>query len=61
MENYMNFINNAWEKFITSGKVDPEVRSEIGDSWIRCREYGVDPYNGRGGIKHPNIEELINK
>ncbi|SFD22503.1 sigma-54-dependent Fis family transcriptional regulator [Clostridium uliginosum] len=59
MENYMNFISNAWKSFITTGKVDSEVRNDIVDSWIRCREYGVDPNNGRGGVKHHNIEELI--
>ncbi|WP_252234434.1 sigma-54-dependent Fis family transcriptional regulator [Clostridium sp. ZS1] len=59
MENYMTFIDNAWKKFIATGEVDPKVRSDIGDSWIRCRKYEVDPNNGRGSIKHHNIDELI--
>ncbi|NFO11913.1 sigma-54-dependent Fis family transcriptional regulator [Clostridium botulinum] len=59
MENYMTFIDNAWKKFIATGEVDPKVRSDIGDSWIRCRKFGVDPNNGRGSIKHHNIDELI--
>ncbi len=41
MENYMTFIDNAWKKFIATGEVDPKVRSDIGDSWIRCRKFGV--------------------
>ncbi|MDR5587577.1 MULTISPECIES: sigma-54-dependent Fis family transcriptional regulator [Clostridium] len=59
MENYMNFINNAWKKFIATGEVDSKVRSEIAESWIRCRKYGVDPNNGKGNVKHPEIDKLI--
>ncbi|AGX45037.1 sigma-54-dependent Fis family transcriptional regulator [Clostridium saccharobutylicum] len=61
MENYVNFIDTAWKKFISTGKVNSKVRSEIKDSWIRCMNYGVDPYNGKGNIKHPNVKQLINK
>jgi transcriptional regulator of acetoin/glycerol metabolism len=61
MKDYIEFITEAWRKFISCGKVDSKVRSEIADSWIRCRKYGVDPHNGRGNVKYPNIDELINK
>ncbi|WP_026889450.1 sigma-54-dependent Fis family transcriptional regulator [Clostridium beijerinckii] len=61
MENYVDFINKAWEDFISTGNVNPKVRSEIGDSWIRCMNYGVDPYDGKGHVRHSNINELINK
>ncbi|MBE6088796.1 MAG: sigma-54-dependent Fis family transcriptional regulator [Clostridium beijerinckii] len=61
MENYVDFINKAWKDFISTGNVNPKVRSEIGDSWIRCMNYGVDPYDGKGHVKHSNINELINK
>ena len=61
MESYLEFIIEAWKEFISSGKVNHKVRSEICDSWIRCREHGVDPYGGKGKVKHPNIEELISK
>ncbi|MGL4730219.1 MAG: sigma-54-dependent Fis family transcriptional regulator, partial [Clostridium sp.] len=61
MNNYLEFIVDEWEKFISTGKVNPRVRSEIRDSWIRCKEYGVDPYSGKGSVKHSNIAELLNK
>ncbi|AGF55971.1 transcriptional regulator of acetoin/glycerol metabolism [Clostridium saccharoperbutylacetonicum] len=61
MKDYIEFITKAWEKFIDTGKVDPKVRREIADSWIRCRKYGVNPHNGKGNIKHPDINKLINK
>ncbi|NRY62439.1 sigma-54-dependent Fis family transcriptional regulator [Clostridium beijerinckii] len=61
MENYVDFINKAWKDFISTGNVNPKVRSEIGDSWIRCMNYGVDPYDGKGHVRHSNINELINK
>ncbi|WP_238916240.1 sigma-54-dependent Fis family transcriptional regulator [Clostridium sp. YIM B02555] len=61
MKDYIEFITKAWEKFIDTGKVDSKVRREIADSWIRCRKYGVNPHNGKGNIKHPDINKLINK
>jgi len=61
MKDYIEFITTAWRKFVSTGQVHPKVRREISDSWIRCRKYGVDPYNGKGNVKHPNIDELINK
>jgi transcriptional regulator of acetoin/glycerol metabolism len=61
MKDYIEFITKSWEKFIDTGKVNPKVRREIADSWIRCRKYGVNPHNGKGNIKHPDINKLINK
>jgi len=61
MKEYIEFITEAWEKFISTGQVHPNVRDEIADSWIRCKTYGVDPYNGKGSVKHPKIDKLINK
>ncbi|MFT8349157.1 MAG: sigma-54-dependent Fis family transcriptional regulator [Clostridium saccharoperbutylacetonicum] len=61
MKDYIEFITKAWKKFIDTGKVNPKVRREIADSWIRCRKYGVNPHNGKGNIKHPDINKLINK
>jgi transcriptional regulator of acetoin/glycerol metabolism len=61
MENYVDFINKAWKDFISTGNVNPKVRSEIGDSWIRCMNYGVNPYDGKGHVRHSNIKELIDK
>ncbi|GAA0077243.1 sigma-54-dependent Fis family transcriptional regulator [Clostridium sp. CTA-5] len=59
MENYMSFMDSAWKNFVVTGKVDSKVRSEIAESWIRCRRYGVDPNNGKGSVKHPDIDKLI--
>lgn len=38
----------AWKKFMAAGKYKTApafVRTEIMDSWLRCRQAGVDPYN----------------
>ncbi|AOR22774.1 sigma-54-dependent Fis family transcriptional regulator [Clostridium taeniosporum] len=59
MENYMNFIEKAWRKFIITGEVDANVRSEIAESWVRCKKCNVDPYNGKGNVKHSDIDKLI--
>lgn len=61
MENYIDFIDKVWKKFIFIGKVNFKVRSEIKDLWIRCMNYGVDLYNGKGNVKYLNVKELINK
>jgi sigma-54 dependent transcriptional regulator, acetoin dehydrogenase operon transcriptional activator AcoR len=61
MGNYSEFIKKSWEEFVSTGEINSKVREEIKDSWIRCKKNGVDPYNGRGIIKHPNIDELIKR
>ncbi|MEG2740603.1 sigma-54-dependent Fis family transcriptional regulator [Clostridium sp.] len=61
MESYIEFITEQWKNFISTGNVDQKVRTEIRDSWIRCRKHGVDPYNGRGVIKHNDIIKLISE
>ncbi|NFV12029.1 AAA family ATPase [Clostridium sporogenes] len=48
MKNYLKFIHNSWEKFIKTGNIDNKVRDEIAESWIRCKNYGVDHMNGKG-------------
>ncbi|EJO5346779.1 sigma 54-interacting transcriptional regulator [Clostridium botulinum] len=48
MKNYLNFIHNAWKEFVQTGNIDNEVRDDIAESWIRCKNYGVDYTNGRG-------------
>lgn len=61
MESYSEFINKSWEDFISTGHINSKIRSEIRDSWIRSKEYGVDPYDSKGSIRYKNINELINK
>ncbi|OBR96925.1 limonene hydroxylase [Clostridium ragsdalei P11] len=48
MENYIKFIAKAWKDFIEEGYLNSAVRPEIADSWKRCKNYEVDPLNGRG-------------
>lgn len=61
MGNYSEFIKKAWEEFVSTGEINSKIRTEIIDSWIRCKKNGVDPYNGKGIVRHPNIDELIKK
>jgi transcriptional regulator of acetoin/glycerol metabolism len=47
-ENQKHFENmrTAWRQFIESGVIDQEiVRPVIGKSWLRSREYGIDPFD----------------
>lgn len=59
MERYIEFIANAWQRFINTGEADKEVRPDIRESWIRCRAYGVNHLSGKGGCKHPFIDKLL--
>lgn len=37
-------MREAWHTFVSGGEIDEElVRPEIAKSWLRSREYGVDP------------------
>lgn len=43
---------NAWHSFIETGCVPPNsLRKPIYDSWVRCREAGVDPF----GASYPRM------
>lgn len=42
----------AWKRFVETGELERSVISpEIGESWNRCREYGVDPYGAKKPIR----------
>lgn len=41
-------IQNQWRKFVESNEIPMDVRHDILNSWIRCKEYKVDPSDGRG-------------
>ncbi len=43
LENYIKFMHKAWIDFIKTGYMNSAVRSEIADSWRRCKNYGIDP------------------
>jgi len=46
-ENMLTEAYNAWEEFVKTGQVnDYTVKSDILESWKRCRLMGVDPYGG---------------
>ncbi|MBM3677967.1 MAG: hypothetical protein FJW96_08815 [Actinobacteria bacterium] len=41
-------VRRAWERFLDGATDIPGVRSQIVDSWLRCRDrYGVDPARDR--------------
>ncbi|ARC86066.1 sensory box protein [Clostridium argentinense CDC 2741] len=48
MNDYMNFVTKAWNEFVKHNKVNKEIKKDIRDSWIRCKEYNVDYMDGRG-------------
>jgi transcriptional regulator of acetoin/glycerol metabolism len=57
-------IFSAWEKFVQTGAVEPGVvRPEIAQSWLRCREAGVNPFAGSGTttLARPLLEELLER
>lgn len=40
-------IASAHHKFLSTGKIEAgSLRPEIKDSWLRCRKFGIDPYDG---------------
>ncbi len=42
----------AWMRFVETDEIDLSVISqEVGDSWRRCRQYGLDPYGAREPIR----------
>lgn len=59
MEKYMEFIKNSWQRFINTGEADKAVRTDIRESWIRCKAYGVNHLSGKGGCRHPFVDKLL--
>ncbi|MDR3672772.1 MAG: sigma-54-dependent Fis family transcriptional regulator [Holophaga sp.] len=54
----------AWERFIQSGTLDADtLRPEIAQAWLRCREAGIDPFQGRSTrqLAGPELELLLEK
>ncbi len=44
-------VNAAWEEYVNTGRMDNAViRPVIAESWRRCCEADVDPYDGRSHI-----------
>lgn len=45
----VNNIRTAWKQYISEGSFNKEVvRPIISESWIRSREYGIDPFLNKG-------------
>ena len=56
-----NTLNESWRQFISSGSVDLDaVRPEILQSWQRCYNARVDPYDGTShlSLKQHELEQL---
>jgi len=54
----------AWEQFIQTGKLEAgSLRPEIAQAWLRCREAGIDPFQGRSTrlLGGPELEKLLEK
>lgn len=57
-------ISEAWEEFIDTGHITKtSPRSVITDSWLNCRQQGLDPYSERAKsvISSDEIEHSLNK
>ena len=45
--NNLDQIHQEWENYLKTGVYDETViRTEVADSWKRCRTIGVDPNGG---------------
>jgi len=41
----------AWERFLSTGEIDTRViKPVIAESWLRCRQHGVDPQGGSSSV-----------
>lgn len=63
-DEYNENTYNAWKEFINTGNCNKQViRSEIAESWIRCRRAKVDPYGGvcNNVLIGDELEDLLRK
>lgn len=55
-------IQNQWENFIKNNEIPKNIRSDILDSWLRCRKYKVDTYYRIGEeINKEEFEKILIK
>ncbi|MFW6001158.1 MAG: sigma-54-dependent Fis family transcriptional regulator [Halanaerobium sp.] len=55
-------LKNEWEKFVKEEQIDNNnLRKEIFESWQRCKNYKVDPYQGKGHVVTNNKLNRIKK
>jgi transcriptional regulator with PAS, ATPase and Fis domain len=48
-------LEKAWNLFMTEGKIDPDVRPIIAQSWLRSRQKGVNPYSEKTKKLDPDL------
>jgi len=54
----------SWMKFVTTNEIDVQtVCPEILESWQRCQEMGVNPYNGKCNrmLESAELDEMLEK
>lgn len=61
MEQYINKIKHNWECFIIEGNTPVNMKEEILNSWIRCREKGLNYEYGKIEIISPEKIAKIRK
>ena len=57
-------ILEAWEDFVRTGSLDPRaLRPDIAQAWVRSRQAGLDPFQGRSTrlLAGPALEQLLEK
>ncbi len=53
-------IQDQWERFVTKDEMPKNIRSDILNSWIRCKKYGIDINSGAGKeIPKKNFEKIL--
>lgn len=50
-------LTEIWADFVYEGKMSPEVREPIADSWRKCRAAGLNPAGGAGN----HVDERVLK
>lgn len=58
----LSTYKKRWEKYIGSGKISKDIRSEILESWSRCQSSKVDHLGGRGTlVSQEDLSDSIEK
>ncbi|WP_110943150.1 sigma-54-dependent Fis family transcriptional regulator [Inediibacterium massiliense] len=53
-------MEEQWENFVKKNQIPKNIRREILDSWIRCKNYKVDPYEGSGKeIEKEEFDQIL--
>lgn len=50
-------LEREWEKFVTGSRTQLNIRSSLHDSWKRCLDKGVNPFNGKASM-NLSIDEI---